>query len=203
MPRQLHVFIVDDDEGSRRSVEALVEPMQVTIHSFESAESFLKAYANERPACLITDQRMPGVSGIQMLEQLRSRGLQLSVLVMTAYPDTRSTVRAMVAGAMTLIEKPCNPQELWDAIQEGLRSDEVRYQQETQKRDATARIASLSSGEFEVLELLSEGKANKVIASRLGVSLRTVEARRSTIFEKLGVESVAAMMKLWLLTRVE
>lgn len=198
MAHQGYVFIVDDDEGSRRSVSALLEPMHVQVQVFELAQDFLAAYQGERPACLVTDLRMRGMSGVELLEELRQRSFTLSVLVMTAYPDTRSTVRAMRGGAINLIEKPCNPQELWDAIQQGLREDEQRYRQEQIQHDARARLETLNSGEMDVLKLLTTGKANKVIASQLDVSLRTVEARRAAIFEKLGVESVAELMKIWL-----
>lgn len=198
MDSQGHVYIVDDDAGSRRSVAALLEPMHAEVQSFELAADFLAAYHGQRPACLVTDLRMRGMSGVELLEELRQRNYSLSVLVMTAYPDTRSTVRAMRGGAINLIEKPCNPQELWDAIQQGLREDAVRYEQEQMQLDARTRLASLNSGELDVLKLLTSGKANKVIASHLDVSLRTVEARRAAIFEKLGVESVAELMKVWL-----
>lgn len=198
MDHQGYVFIVDDDEGSRRSVAALLEPMHVQVQVFELAQDFLAAYQGQRPACLVTDLRMRGMSGVELLEELRQRNYTLSVLVMTAYPDTRSTVRAMRGGAINLIEKPCNPQELWDAIQQGLREDAERYRQEQVQYDALARLETLNSGEMDVLKLLTTGKANKVIASQLDVSLRTVEARRAAIFEKLGVESVAELMKVWL-----
>ena len=198
MDPQGYVFIVDDDEGSRRSVAALVEPMHVQVQLFELAQEFLESYQGQRPACLVTDLRMRGISGVELLEELRRRNFTLSVLVMTAFPDTRSTVRAMRGGAINLIEKPCNPQELWDAIQQGLREDCERSQQERVQFDALARLETLNSGEMDVLKLLTTGKANKVIASQLDVSLRTVEARRAAIFEKLGVESVAELMKVWL-----
>ncbi len=198
MDSQGHVYIVDDDAASRRSVAALLEPMQVEVQAFELAEDFLAVYQGQRPACLVTDLRMRGMSGVELLEALRQRDYTLSVLVMTAYPDTRSTVRAMRGGAINLIEKPCNPQELWDAIQQGLREDALRFQQEQIQKDAQARIDRLNAGEMEVLTLLTAGKANKVIASQLDVSLRTVEARRAAIFEKLGVDSVAELMKIWL-----
>ena len=198
MSEQSHVFIVDDDEGSRRSVQALVEPMQVAVHTYDSAETFLEGYQGQRPACLVTDQRMPGMSGIELLETLRERGITMSLVVMTAYPDTRSTVRAMLGGAMNLIEKPCNSQELWDAIQKGLRDDERNYRDECDVRDTQKRLNKLNTGERQVIELLAQGNANKVIASRLDVSLRTIEARRASIFNKLEVRSVAELMQVWL-----
>lgn len=198
MDSQGHVFIVDDDEASRRSVAALLEPMHVRVQSFELAQDFIAAYQGERPACLVTDLRMQGMSGVELLEELRRRNFTLSVLVMTAFPDTRSTVRAMRGGALNLIEKPCNPQELWDAIQQGLREDRHRFEQEQIRKTIRTLIDTLSAGEMDVLKLLTAGKANKVIASQLDVSLRTVEARRAAIFEKLGVQSVAELMKVWL-----
>jgi FixJ family two-component response regulator len=196
--RERFVFLIDDDDGSRASIEALLEPMGVKIGSFANAEEFLANYKGERPGCLITDQRMPGMSGIQLLEALKQRGVTMSVIVMTAFPDTRSTVRAILGGAMTLIEKPCNPQELWDAIQDGIRKDQERHRRELELADAKARLQKLTTGEWDVLRLLAEGRANKVIANQLNVSLRTVEGRRASIFEKLHVQSVAEMMIVWL-----
>ncbi|MGB7346938.1 MAG: response regulator [Pirellulaceae bacterium] len=201
MPQDSHVFVVDDDEGSRHSVEALVEAMNVSVHSYDSAESFLADYNNQRPACLVTDQRMPGMGGVELIENLRNRGLTLSIVVMTAFPDTRSTVRAMNAGAINLIEKPCNSQELWNAIQRGLNNDCTAYRQELELREARERLDELNNGERQVIEHLSQGIANKVIASKIGVSLRTVEARRASIFQKLQVTSIAEMMEVWIKSR--
>lgn len=198
MEKTRFIFIVDDDEGTRESVKALVASMQAEVFCFDSAESFLEWYQGQRPAVLVTDQRMSGMSGTRMLEELRERGISISLIVMTAYPDTRSTVRAMQSGALCLLEKPCNPQELWDAVSDGLVNDLENYQRDLDYQDAHSRIETLSKGEREAIELLVEGKANKVIASRLGVSLRTIESRRAAIFSKLGVESIAELMMVWL-----
>ncbi len=117
---QRHVYIVDDDVASRASLRAIVEGMQVQIHEFDSADAMLASNLSGRPACLITDQRMPGMGGVQLVEELRRRHVHFAIIVLTAFPDTRSTVRVMQSQALTLLEKPCNPQELWDAIQKGL-----------------------------------------------------------------------------------
>ncbi len=193
---QRYVYIVDDDAPSRASLRAIVESMDAVIFEFDSAEALLRSELR-RPACLITDQRMPGMSGIQLIEQLRSQNIQLSIIVLTAFPDTRSTVRAMQSRAQTLLEKPCNPQELWDAIQLGLTQDEENYQREKRIDAAVSRLEKLNSGEMEVLELLMEGLANKVIANRLGIGLRTVEGRRASLLEKLDVQSIPELTLIW------
>ena len=193
-----HIFIIDDDGASRKSIEALVEPLQVEITSYATADQFLSDYRSQRPACVITDQRMPGLSGIDLLERLREQGHSLAVIIVTAYPDTRSTVRAMRGGAVSLIEKPCHPQELWDTIQTALREDAANYQRDQRRQQVGQRLASLSTSEEEVLRLLVQGHSNKVIASRQALSLRTIESRRAAIFEKLGVRSVAEVTQIWM-----
>lgn len=192
-----HILIVDDDPASRMSLRAIVEAMNVTIHEFDSADALLNSNLSLRPACLITDQRMPGMGGVQLIEELRRRNVNFSIIVLTAFPDTRSTVRAMQSRALTLLEKPCNPQELWDAIQHALKIDTENYLQELDAQQSKQRLDCLTEGELAVLGLMMEGLANKVIANRLDVSLRTVEGRRASIFEKLEVDSIPELTIIW------
>lgn len=196
-----HVYLVDDDIASRESLRAILELMQVQIHEFESAERILEAGPLKRPACLVTDQRMPGMGGVQLVEEIRRRHVGISIIVMTAFPDTRSTVRVMQSKALTLLEKPCNPQELWDAIQLGLDQDYEQFLHELKTADYKKRLASLNAGEVEVLELIVQGHANKIIAKKLGIGLRTVEGRRANVFEKMGVESVPELTLIWHMAR--
>ena len=199
MNRNQTIFIINDDEDALESTAALVDSMGAEIYCFDSAERFVEAYSGQRPACIVTDQRMPGMSGIELLELLRSRGITVSVVMMTAFPDTRSTVRAVRGGALTLIEKPCNSQELWNEIQEGLKQDAVNYTDEVKVSNAKTRVASLTKRERDAMMLLVKGNANKVIASRLDVSLRTIESRRASILRKLDGGSVAEVVQTWLL----
>ncbi|MCH5374727.1 MAG: response regulator [Planctomycetes bacterium] len=192
------VYIVDDDPAALEAVSALVGVMGISAKMYSSAESFLKDYDGHRPGCLITDVRMLGMSGIELQEELDRRGNSLSVIVLTAYPDTRTTIRAIKGGAVTLLEKPCRDQELWDAIRTALAEDERRFGLEQHMAAIRQRLATLTSAERRVLDRIVAGDSNKAMAHRLGVSVRTIEVRRSNIFKKMHAESVAELVRLYL-----
>lgn len=192
------VFVIDDDTDSRTVLVELVRAMQLPVRSFESAESFLAAYQGERPACIVSDQRMPGMTGIDLVEWLQERDMTIPVVMVTAFPDTQSTVRAVRGGAINLIEKPCSQEKLWSGILEAIRLDQKNSVKDAELELAKQKVARLVEVEQEVAELLLEGHPNKVVASRLDVSLRTVEARRASIFKKLDVNSIAGMVQIWL-----
>ena len=190
------VYIVDDDDDSRDSVETLLSEMKVSYRAFASAEEFLEQYDGARPGCLVTDVRMLQMSGLELQEELKRRGVTLSVVVVTAYADTPIVVRAIKNGAVTLLEKPCRDHELWDAIREGLAKDQENYQREVTKLELQDRIAQLTPAEREVLDLIVAGEPNKRIATALDISVRTVEVRRQQVFSKLKAESVAELVKI-------
>lgn len=196
MSKQPTVFIVDDDQASRESVRALVASMNVQAQLFASAEEFLDAYDPATPGCLVTDLRMLGMSGVELLEQLRARGLQLPAIVMSAFADVPVAVRSMQLGALTLLEKPCRNTELWDAIRKALELDTQRRATEQRQRAIRERLESLSPQERDVLDMIMQGVPNKAIANRLEVSLRTVEARRKNVFQKTGTRTVAELVRL-------
>jgi two-component system response regulator FixJ len=190
------IYIVDDDADARESSCALVTEMALRVESFASAEQFLAAYRGYRPACLLTDHRMLGMTGVELLEKLRRSDISLSVIVMTAYPETELTVRAIKSGAVTLIEKPFTNAALWKAIHDALSEDRTQFASESQIRRIRERLQSLTAAETEVLNLIVKGETNKAIAFQLEISIRTVESRRSSIFEKMGVSSVAELVQL-------
>jgi FixJ family two-component response regulator len=192
------VYIVDDDRAARDAVAALVGEMGVAAQKYASAEEFLQAYDGHRPGCLVTDVRMLGMSGIELQDQLARRGVSLSVIVLTAYADTPTTIRAIKQGAHTLLEKPCRDQELWDAINAALREDVAKCQRDERLADIRRRLDTLTPAERRVLERLVQGDANKVMAKRLGVSVRTIEVRRATVFRKLRCESLAELVRMYL-----
>ncbi|MCO6046316.1 response regulator [Aeoliella sp. ICT_H6.2] len=195
------VYIVDDDDASRESVEMLLAEMKVAYQSFESAEAFLESYQGERPGCLVTDVRMLEMSGLELQEELQRRGVTLSVVVVTGYADTPVIVRAIKAGAVTLLQKPARNHELWDAIREGLAKDVENYEQELELRELQSRIDSLTPAESEVLDMIVDGIPNKTIASRLDISVRTVEVRRQHVFSKLKADSLAELVKIVMKTK--
>ncbi len=190
------IYVVDDDQPSRKAVLTLVQAMGVRSEGFASAEEFLSAYDGHRPACLVTDVRMLGMSGLELQEQLNEMGITISVVVLTAFASTPTTVRAMRNGALTLMEKPCDDDELWDAIRTGLAADLQQYEQERRRKSIQHRLDSLTPKERQVLQFIVAGDANKVVARKLDVSIRTVENHRHKIFHKMEADSLAELVRI-------
>ncbi len=196
MSEEPTVFIVDDDEGARDSVRALVLSMGVRAETFSSAETFLASLNPSRAGCLVTDVRMHGLSGIELQEKLRADGIELPVIIITAHAETALTVRAVKQGAVTVLEKPCRDYELYDAIRAALQQDADNRAAAAQQLAFRKKLHSLSDQERQVLDLMIEGLANKVIARRMNVSVRTVENRRQRIFEKTDTTSLAELIRM-------
>lgn len=190
------VFVVDDDEQSRKSVCALVQSMGVRAEAFASAEEFLDSYSDHRPGCLVTDYCMLGMNGLELQQELARRQLALPFVVLTAHARTPLTVRAMQAGAVTLLDKPYANDDLWEAIRKALADDVARKSQQQRRLELHDRMATLTVGERLVLDLLVQGKANKQIAKELGVSVRTVESRRHEILVKMQADSLPELFRL-------
>jgi two-component system, LuxR family, response regulator FixJ len=190
------VFVVDDDESARNSVCALVQSLGLRAEAFSSAEEFLAHELPSGPGCVVTDIRMTGISGLDLQDRLKQRGVRLPVIVLTAYPRTRSTVRAMKAGAVTLLEKPYDDEELWDAIRNALAQEAATRAEAERLADIRQCSASLTPAERDVMNRIIQGKPNKVIARQLNVSVRTIEGRRHEVFTKMQVQSVAELVRL-------
>lgn len=190
------VYVVDDDQQACKAVLTLVKTMGLTGDSFASAEQFLEEYDGYRPACLVTDVRMLGMSGLELQERLNQLGISISVVVLTAFASTQTTVRAMRNGALTLMEKPCDDDQLWEAIRAGIAADTQQWEQERHRQSILKRFDELTPKEREVLNYVVAGHANKVIASKLDVSVRTVENHRQRVFQKMEAESLAELVRL-------
>lgn len=190
------VYVVDDDAPSRRAVTKLVEAMGLESTGFDAAEDFLAAYDGRRPACLVTDLRMRGMSGLELQEEVRRRAPGVSVVIVTAYASTPVTVRAMRNGAVTLLEKPCRDDELWEAIRDGLVAARDAGAKEEQRDELRSRLERLSARERLVLDCMLAGDANKVIARKLGVSVRSVEMYRHGVFQKMAASSLAELVRM-------
>jgi two-component system response regulator FixJ len=190
------IYIVDDDQQARKAVQTLIQTMGVQSETFESAEEFLDAYDGHRPACLVTDVRMLGMSGLELQGRLNEMGLTMSVVVLTAFANTPTTVRAMRNGALTLIEKPCDENELWDAIRTGMEVDAQNYQRDRRRAEILQKLKLLTPKERQVLEFIVAGDANKVVARKLEVSIRTVENHRQKVFHKMKADSVAELVRI-------
>ena len=148
---QPKIYVVDDDQQARKAVLALVQTMGISAESYASAEEFLEAYDGHRPACLVTDVRMLGMSGLELQERLTELEITMSVVVLTAFANTKTTVRAMRNGALTLMEKPCDDDVLWEAIRNGLAADKRDWQLQQSRDQVRLRIDTLTPKEREVL----------------------------------------------------
>jgi two-component system, LuxR family, response regulator FixJ len=203
MSSKATVFVVDDSEPARKSVCTLVRSLGLPAEAFASAEEFLTRYVPGHPGCLVTDVRMLGMSGLDLQERLIERGISLPVIVLTAYPQTRTTVRALKAGAVTLLEKPYDEEELWDAIRIALAHDAERRSGIELRQEIQGRAAKLSPAERSVMTMIVQGLPNKVIAKRLNISIRTIESRRHEVFEKMQVESVAELVRIVIVGKLD
>ena len=190
------VYVVDDDLHARESVCALVQSMGVNSVGYQSAEAFLADYDPEQSGCVVTDLRMKGMSGVELQKQLIHLECTLPVILMTAYAKTPVTVEVIKKGAVTVLEKPYDDDDLWTAIRNALQQERETRNESIRRRELRDRLTRLTPSEREVLDRIVDGKANKKIAAEIGVSLRTVENRRHEVFEKMGANSVADLVKV-------
>lgn len=193
------VFIVDDDAAIRRSLRFLIESSGLSAETYGTAEEFLERYDPERPGCLILDVRMPGMSGLQLQEELSKRQGTLPIIVVTGYAEVPMAVKALQRGARDFIEKPFSDQMLLERVMDAIATDLEQRRRQQERRAAVARLNLLTDRERQVLGGLISGKANKVMAEELGLGIKTVEAHRARLMRKLGVSSLAAALRLTLL----
>lgn len=193
------VFVVDDDAGVRESVVALAGLKGLQSQEFSSAEDFLADYDPTRKGCVVIDVRMAGMSGLDLLQTLKARKLSLPVVVITGYADVSMAVRAMREGAVTFLEKPCQQQELWQAITQALEIEQTQHAERKQRAEMEARLAMLTDDEVEIFRRLLAGHANKRIAVDLDIGLRTVELRRSNIMKKMQATSLPDLVRMAIL----
>jgi FixJ family two-component response regulator len=195
-PQAPTVFVVDDDEGVRNSLRFLLKSVGLTSKAVASANEFLDTYKVNQPGCLVLDVRMPGMSGLELQQQLNLRGAVLPVIFITGHGDVPMAVEAMQQGAFDFLQKPFRDQDLIDRIQRALERDarnRAALAQHTRNREC---LKSLTPRERDVLSLMTHGKSNKVMAAELGVSQRTVEIHRAHVMEKSGADSLAQLVRM-------
>jgi two-component system, LuxR family, response regulator FixJ len=190
------VFVIDDDPDLRASVCALVSSLGCHTQGFASAEEFLASEAPGERGVAVVDLRMPGLSGLELQAELARRNIHLPVVILTAHSRTPLTVRAIQAGAVTVIDKPYHDDDLWDAVRTALEKEEVAWTAEQRRREICDRLATLTAEERRVADLIAAGNPNKMIAQELGIALRTVEKRRQAVLAKMKAESVAELVGL-------
>jgi RNA polymerase sigma factor (sigma-70 family) len=191
----LTVYVVDDDPAVCAGLSALVRSMDLLVETFTSPQEFLEHCDQAQPGCLLLDVRMPGTNGLDLFEKLVESDHHMPVIVISAYGDVPMVVRAMKAGAVNFLEKPCRDQQLWDAIQEALSWDAENRRQIARRNRFRKRLSDLTDGEREVLEAILAGMSNRAIASQLGFSVRTIEVRRSKVMKKMRAGSLAELIR--------
>lgn len=190
------VFVVDDDSEIRDTLKWLVESVGLNIETFASAQDFLNVYDPERPGCLVTDVRMPGMSGIELQAKLMAEEVTLPIIVVSGYADVPTAVRSMKGGAIDFVEKPFNEQMMLERIQLSILEDARLRQQRAQRERAQARLQSLTPREHQVMDLVILGKSNKEIARELAISPKTVEVHRSHVMAKMQAHSLAELVTM-------
>jgi len=190
------VYVVDDDDGMRRALTLLLSTVGYATEAYARPSEFLAHFKPEEPGCLVLDIRMPGMSGLELQEQLNRTGCMLPIIFITGHGDVPMAVQAMKAGAFEFIQKPFRDQDLLDQINHALQHDAENRQGVARRAEVLRRLESLTPRERQVMDLVVDGGANKVIAIDLGLSERTVEIHRAKVMEKMGARSVAHLVKL-------
>lgn len=188
------VYVVDDDAAVRDSLALLLKSVALAVETCESAVQFLAHVGPEAAGCLVLDIRMPGMSGLELQQQLKQRGYELPIIFITGHGDVSMAVQAMREGALDFIEKPFRDQELLDRVYQALEADRARRRAADETVHIRERFAGLTPREHEVMLRIARGQANKVIAIELGLSERTVEIHRAKVMHKTGARSLAELV---------
>ena len=190
------IHIVDDDPGMLKYLSDLVNTLNYKSQTYGSANDFLGKYNNDGLGCLILDLRLPGISGLDLHQQLPDHGIDLPVIMISGFGDISTAVKAMKSGVLDFLEKPFKGQELLDLIHNAINQHkEIREKSNTQNK-AKIRLDSLTKREKEVMELVVAGILNKDIAKQLEISIKTVEVHRANVMDKMSVKSVADLVRM-------
>ena len=189
------VFVVDDDEAIRQSLRWLIESTGRNVVTFASAREFLDRVPPAQPGCLLLDIKMPGITGLELQEQLTAQHLRIPVIVISGHANIASAVQAMKAGAVEFLEKPFNDELLLQRIEEAITLDARRREEDARHRKTEERMRRLTPREREVMGLVVEGLPNKRIAAVLGRSEKTVEIHRANVMQKMEAGSLAELVR--------
>jgi FixJ family two-component response regulator len=196
IPKKGTVYVVDDDEGVRDSLQWLLEGKDYRVRCYDSAENFLSRYDPREVACLIVDIRMVGMTGLELQDRLVERKSPLPIVFITGHGDVPMAVDTMKKGAMDFIQKPFQEDALVSLVERMLDQAKEAFSEHQHSASRDALLAKLTSREAQVLERIVAGRLNKQIADDLGISIKTVEAHRANIMEKLNANTVADLLKI-------
>lgn len=190
------VLVVDDDLSVRRSTERLIRSAGLEVQAFASAQEFLQSPRPERPACLVLDVRMPGLSGLDLQRELSNAGYSVPIIFITAHGDIPMSVRAMKAGASEFLTKPYRSRDLLNAVRKAIDRDRLARQERSEIDSLRERYSQLTPREREVMALVAAGLLNKQVAGQLATTERTIKFHRAHIMEKMAVESLADLVRI-------
>jgi FixJ family two-component response regulator len=190
------VFVVDDEKAVRKSLARLIKSVGLNVQAFSSAREFLESDPSDSPSCLVLDVRMPGLSGLDLQNELDNVGYNIPIIFITGYGDIPMSVRTMKRGATDFLIKPVNEQDLLDAIHRAIEKDKQTRRERGEIRAIQQRVDSLTPREREVFSLVVTGMLNKQIAHDLGMSEKTVKVHRSRVMDKMQAGSLAELVKL-------
>ena len=196
------IYVIDDDDAVRQSLEFLLKTAGMTVRGFEHAKAFLDILPQVQHGCVITDVRMPGMSGIDLLSRLKDTNPELPVIVITGHGDISLAVEAMKIGAIDFLEKPFDDDQLIAAVRAALNRDAGVVKRKAELGEITEKLAALSNRERQVLDGLVAGKANKSIAFDLGISPRTVEIYRANVMTKMAANSLSDLVRMAMLADI-
>ena len=202
MPFESTVHVIDDDEALRDLLTFLLRTARLDVQSYPSATAFLEALPEANLSCVITDVRMPGMSGIDLLRRLRERKISVPVIVITGHGDIPLAVEAMRIGAIDFLEKPFDDEVLIASVKAALRQKEGEVKRHGERAEIEGRLAALSNRERDVLGGLVAGRANKQIAFDLGISPRTVEIYRANLMSKMQAGSLSDLVRMALIAEI-
>ena len=191
-----HAHLVDDDEAIRDALAWLLKSRGLPCTTYDSAETFLKCWTPSLTGCVILDMRMPGMSGLDCFDALRERGSSLPVIFLTGHGDVPLAVATLKKGAFDFFEKPFNDNDLVTRVSEALAHDTNQRAASATQDSVKARLATLTTRERQIMELVLQGKFNKVIADELNISMRTVEVHRANLFDKMQVKTAVELANL-------
>ncbi|NBC10845.1 MAG: response regulator [Planctomycetes bacterium] len=190
------VYVVDDDRAVRDSLQWLIESMGLQVKTFASGQAFLDHCHDGMVGCLVADLRLPGMSGLDMRDQMLERGHDLATIIITGHGDVPQAVRALKSGALDFIEKPFSDRVLLDRINDALQIDQENRDMAAHRSQIEHRYDRLTPRERQVMTMVVDGKLNKQIASELGLSHKTVEVHRSHVMSKMEAPSLAALVRM-------
>jgi len=188
-------YVVDDDESVRTLWRWLMESNGIAVQTYSSAAAFIQAYRRGDPGCLVLDVRLPGMSGPELQEYLRREAIEIPIVFVSGHADVPTAVNAIKGGAVDFIPKPFGYREMLSVIEKAFRRDTELRERQARRAQIAERLATLTEREKGVLQRIIEGKANKVMAAELDISVKTVEVHRAKVMEKMGVDSVAELVQ--------